>query len=228
MMLPELSTHFGPLALHRTACLTVRNQADGFQSHHQHRVLLQAVCIAQGHVVAEQQLPVPASWLQWDEDAMEEAPSPSSSPLQFCKKQQQGHETVLITGANQLTVEVCQVQTQLPLKVNIRALQNPVLATASNAAGGLLWPHHMDTSTPPKTGLAWRRSTLRQAPWTSGLLEVTASLPLGLSRACSERPWTMTWVAVERPALLPGMHWLMEASLAAAFYAVAMVPTHGH
>ena len=62
---------------------------------------------SQGHVVAEQQLPVPASWLQWDGDAMEEAPSPSSSPLQFSKKQHKGHETVLITGANKLTVEVC-------------------------------------------------------------------------------------------------------------------------
>ena len=38
----------------------------------------------------------------------------------------------------------------------------------------------------------------------------------------------MTWAAVERPALRPGMNWLAEASLAAAFYAVAMVPTHGH
>ena len=140
MMLPELSTHFGPLALHRTACLTVRNQADGFQSHHQHGVLLQAVCIAQGHVVAEQQLPVPASWLQWDEDAMEEAPSPSSSPLQFSKKQQQGHETVLITGANQLSVEVCSVRTELPLNSIAQVLQQHVLATASKAARCLLWP----------------------------------------------------------------------------------------
>ena len=175
-------------------------------------------------MVAEQQLPVPASWLQWDEDAMEEAPSPSSSPLQFCKKQQQGHETVLITGANMLSVEVCQLQTPLPLNISVNLLQKHVLAIATC----LLWPHHMDISKSPKTGLAWRRSTLRQAPWTSGLLEVTAFLPLGLSRACSERPWTMTWAAVERPALLPGMHWLVEASLAAACYANAMVPSHGH
>ena len=164
-------------------------------------------------MVAEQQLPVPASWLQWDEDAMEEAPSPSSSPLQFCKKQQQGHETVLITGANQLSLEVCQVQTELPLNIVVKAPQNPVLATASKAARCLLWPHHTDISRPPKTGLAWRRSTLRQVPWTSGLLEVTAFLPLGLSRACSERPWTMTWAGVERLASLPGMNGLWKHHL---------------
>ena len=79
-------------------------------------------------MVAEQQLPVPASWLQWDEDAMVEAPSPSSSPLQFSKKQQQGHETVLITGANMLSVEVCQVQTSLPSDINVKVLQIHVLA----------------------------------------------------------------------------------------------------
>ena len=66
---------------------------------------------------------------------------------------------------------------------------------------------------------AWRRSTLPQAPWTTGLLEVTAFLPLALSHACSERHWTMTWAAVERLVLPPGINWLVEASLAAAFHA---------
>ena len=95
-------------------------------------------------MVAEQQLPVHATWLQWDEDAMEEAPSPSSSPLQFSKKQQQGHGTVLITGANQLSVEVCQVQTSLPSNIGVKVLQIPVLATASKAAKSRWWPQHMD------------------------------------------------------------------------------------
>jgi len=64
------------------------------------------VSAVQGHVVAEQQLPVPSSWLRWDEDAMEQAPSPSSSPLRYSKEQRQGHETVLIKGNNDLCIEV--------------------------------------------------------------------------------------------------------------------------
>lgn len=60
----------------------------------------------QGHVVAEQQLPLPSDWLQWDEDAMEEAPSPSTSLLQYKNEQRQGQETVVITGANDLCIEV--------------------------------------------------------------------------------------------------------------------------
>ncbi|CAL5226900.1 g9773 [Coccomyxa viridis] len=59
-----------------------------------------------GHVVAEQQLPLPSEWLRWDEDAMEQAPSPSSSPLHFSKEQRQGHEAVLVKGANDLCIEV--------------------------------------------------------------------------------------------------------------------------
>ncbi len=57
-------------------------------------------------MVAEQQLPLPSDWLRWDEDAMEQAPSPSSSPLHFSKEQRQGHEAVLVTGANDLCIEV--------------------------------------------------------------------------------------------------------------------------
>lgn len=57
-------------------------------------------------MVAEQQLPLPSDWLRWDEDAMEQAPSPSSSPLHFSKEQRQGHEAVLVKGANDLCIEV--------------------------------------------------------------------------------------------------------------------------
>ena len=77
------------------------------------RILLRlSSCIAkvlsslQGHVVAEQQLPLPSDWLRWDEDAMEQAPSPSSSPLRFSKQQRDGHEAVLVEGANDLCIEV--------------------------------------------------------------------------------------------------------------------------
>ncbi len=57
-------------------------------------------------MVAEQQLPLPSDWLRWDEDAMEQAPSPSTSPLRFSKEQRHGHEAVLVEGANDLCIEV--------------------------------------------------------------------------------------------------------------------------
>ena len=65
--------------------------------------------------MAEQQLPVPGSWLQCDEDAMEQAPSPSSNPLQCSKEQQQGHEAAVITGANDLRIEVRQSDSLTPM-----------------------------------------------------------------------------------------------------------------
>lgn len=62
----------------------------------------------QGHVVAEQQLEVPASWLPCDEDAMPPDPQPGAAgrPLQHTREQRHGHDTVVVTGANDLCVEV--------------------------------------------------------------------------------------------------------------------------
>ena len=62
-------------------------------------------------MVAEQQLPLPSDWLRWDEDAMEQAPSPSTSALRYSKEQRQGHEAVLVEGADDLCIEVAALIT---------------------------------------------------------------------------------------------------------------------
>lgn len=67
------------------------------------------VCVAalQGHVVAEQQLPVPNSWIREDDDAMpDQAPLPLAKPLQFSQEERSGSKVITVTGANDLYVEV--------------------------------------------------------------------------------------------------------------------------
>ena len=71
-----------------------------------------ASCV-QGHVVAEQQLEVPASWLNGSGDALlpqRQAHAPGR-PLQHQTEQRHGSEVVVITGANDLCVEACTLLT---------------------------------------------------------------------------------------------------------------------
>ena len=63
----------------------------------------------QGHVVAEQQLEVPAAWLRRDDgDALlpQAGNAPGGRPLHFSRERCGVAEVAVITGANDLRVEV--------------------------------------------------------------------------------------------------------------------------
>ena len=58
--------------------------------------------------MAEQQLEIPSSWLPWDEDAIPLEPHSSAlgRPLQHVREQRNGSDTVIVTGASNLCIEV--------------------------------------------------------------------------------------------------------------------------
>jgi hypothetical protein len=72
------------------------------------RMLQAALCTSlQGHVVAEQQLTVPSSWIEWDGDAIPAPVSkPAGRPLQFGEEQRSSGRVIVVRGANDLCVEV--------------------------------------------------------------------------------------------------------------------------
>jgi len=77
------------------------------EEHLPHRAADACVAALQGHVVAEQQLPVPNSWIREDDDAMpDQAPPPLAKPLHFSQEERSGSKVITVTGANDLYVEV--------------------------------------------------------------------------------------------------------------------------
>lgn len=159
----------------------------------------------QGHVVAEQQLPLPSDWLQWDEDAMEEAPSPSTSPLQYTKEQRQGQETVVITGANDLCIEVITFCQEKPVsRTSMFVLESSRRSVFGCQVQLFCIGFLVMLGVQAKGMMECCRSTLQQAPWTDGRWAATACLRRASPPASSERRWTTIWVAAGRQPSLPG------------------------